>query len=245
MKKTMKSVLAILLALSCLSCTGPVVPPETEGDTEIGRETDPATDSETDPETETEPVEETDSGFMNGIGDITVDIKRDGPAEVDWSAKWIWDTDNKAPHNWLCMRKTVDLDSVPERAVARISIDSSYWLWINGTLVVYDGSLKRGPTAMDTYFDTIDIAPYLKTGENTIALLGWYFGNENDYYSYKSSGAAALLFQAQIGDLTLISDSSWKVQKHSAYLLSTPLQIRPYYACRHRQKNIRGIYFLK
>ncbi len=222
MKKTMKSVLAILLVLSCLSCTGPVVPPETEGDTEIGRETDPATDSETDPETETEPVEETDSDFLNGIGDITVDIKRDGPAEVDWSAKWIWDTDNKAPHNWLCMRKTVDLGSVPERAVTRISIDSRYWLWINGELVVYEGSAKRGPTAEDTYFDTIDIAPYLKKGENTIALLGWYFGNESDYYSHKSSGAAALLFQAQIGDLTLISDSSWKVQKHSAYLLSTP-----------------------
>ncbi len=212
MKKIMKSVLAILLALSCLACTGPVTLPETESDTEIDRETD----------SETEPVEETDPDFINGIGDITVDIKRDGPAEVDWSAKWIWDTDNKTPHNWLCMRKTVDIQSIPERAVTRISIDSHYWLWINGKLVVYEGSVKRGPTVNDTYFDTIDIAPYLEKGENTIALLGWYFGNESAYYSYKSSGAAALLFQAEIGDLTLISDGSWKVKKHSGYLLSTP-----------------------
>ena len=68
---------------------------------------------------------EADDGgnYVAGIGDAS-NIKRDGPADVEWSAKWIWSADNTSMHNWLCMRKTVDLEQVPTTAEARISIDS-------------------------------------------------------------------------------------------------------------------------
>ena len=158
--------------------------------------------------------------FIPGIGDTSLGIKRDGPADVDWQAKWIWDTDNTSMHNWVCFRKTVTLDAVPKTAVTRIAIDSRYWLWVNGEMVVYEGSVKRGPTAEDTYFDTVDIAPYLREGENTIAVLGWYFGNDSDYYSYKSSGQGGLLFRAELGDGLLVSDGTWKARRHGAYQLS-------------------------
>ena len=165
---------------------------------------------------------EADDGgnYVAGIGDAS-NIKRDGPADVEWSAKWIWSADNTSMHNWLCMRKTVDLEQVPSTAEARISIDSRYWLWVNGEMVVYEGSVKRGPNSEDSYFDTVDIAPYLQKGKNTIAILGWYFGNDSDYYSYNSSGAAGFLFEADLGGVKVISDNTWKVHKEDGYLLST------------------------
>ena len=150
-------------------------------------------------------TETVDTEYVPGIGDAS-NIKRDGAAEVDWSAKWIWSTDSTSMHNWLCMRKTVELEEVPETAEARISIDSRYWLWINGEMVVYEGGVKRGPNVEDSYFDTVDIAPYLQVGENTIAVLGWYFGNDSDYYSYNSSGKAGFVFEADLGEVKVISD---------------------------------------
>lgn len=147
-------------------------------------------------------------------------VKRDGPDERPWSAKWIWSGSNTAKHNWLCLRKTVELDSVPSSVIARISADSRYWLWINGELVVYEGSVKRGPNAKDCYFDEVELAPYLKKGTNTIAVLAWYFGNDSDYYSYNSSGKAGFIFEADIGNAKVISDKSWKVHKEDGYLIS-------------------------
>jgi len=67
---------------------------------------------------------------------------------------------------------------VPDEAIARIAADSKYWLWINDNLVVFEGGLKRGPNPEDTYYDEVDIAPYLKAGSNTIAALVWYFGKQ-------------------------------------------------------------------
>ena len=187
------------------------------------KSTDEIGDIETETKLETDiPLDSVPSRFIPGIGDMANGIKRDGPANVNWVGKWIWDTDNTTGHNWVCLRKTVTIDTVPEKVVTRIAIDSRYWLWINGKIAVYEGSLKRGPNENDTYFDTVDIAPYLQEGENTIAILGWYFGNDSDYYSYNSSGAGALLFQAELENITLISDASWKVRKHSGYLISTP-----------------------
>lgn len=118
-------------------------------------------------------------------------------------------------NQWICYRKTVNLSKAADSAVARISADSKYWLWINGELVVFEGQLKRGPTPEDTYYDTVDLKPYLVEGENTIAVLLWYFGK--DGFSHNSSGEAGLLFDADIDGVKLLSDGSWKVLRHPAY----------------------------
>lgn len=75
---------------------------------------------------------------------------------------------------WLSV-KTVHIDKVPQTLTARIAADSKYWLWINGRLVVFEGGLKRGPSPYDTYYDPVEIAPYLQNGENTIAVPGLAF----------------------------------------------------------------------
>ena len=91
--------------------------------------------------------------------------------KTDWSAKYIWDKENLTEENtWMCFNKSVKLDKIPEKLIAYISADSKYWLYINGETVVFEGNVKRGPSENDGYFDSVDIAPYLKKGENEIEL---------------------------------------------------------------------------
>ena len=138
--------------------------------------------------------------------------------KTDWTAKWIWDKDNLTEKNvWMCFKKSVTLESKPEELIAHISADSKYWLYINGETVVFEGSVKRGPTKNSGYYDSIDIAPYLKKGENSICALVWFWDNETSY-SYSGSGQGGFIFEAKNSDVTIISDKSWKVKRNSAFV---------------------------
>ena len=106
--------------------------------------------------------------------------------------KWIAPSDANHPNTWMTFRKDIILPKRPEKAVAQIAVDSKYWLWINGQLAVFEGGVKRGPTPKDTYYDEVDLAPFLQKGKNQIAILVWYFGKEG--FSHKSSGQAGLFW---------------------------------------------------
>lgn len=131
-------------------------------------------------------------------------------------SKWIGSEQcQSTPNTWLGFRKTVHLPGVPGEMIANIAVDSKYWLWINGKMVVFEGGLKRGPAPGATYYDQVDIAPYLEKGENTIALLVWHFGKNG--FSHVNSGTAALLFCAQGANLSIVSDKSWQCSVYRAY----------------------------
>lgn len=148
----------------------------------------------------------------------------------EWTAKWIQATSCKnAVNTWQVFRKQVILEDVPSSMVARIAADSKYWLWINGNQIVFEGGLKRGPNPEDTYYDEVDIAPYLNEGENTIGVLTCFFGK--DGFSHKNSGRAALLFDAP----GLVSDESWQAMVHPSYTFTSTAQ--PNY--RLAESNIR------
>ena len=137
--------------------------------------------------------------------------------KTDWTANWIWNKENLTEENvWMCFNKKVTLERKPEELIANISADSKYWLYINGETVVFEGNVKRGPDENSGYYDSVDIAPYLKEGENSICALVWFWG-DNKNYSYNSSGQGGFLFEAKNDDINIISDNSWKVKKHSAY----------------------------
>ncbi|MBP3559092.1 MAG: alpha-L-rhamnosidase N-terminal domain-containing protein [Clostridia bacterium] len=138
--------------------------------------------------------------------------------KTDWKAKWIWDKENLTEKNvWMCFNKKVKLDKIPEELVAHISADSKYWLYINGETVVYEGSVKRGTDKNSGYYDSIDIAPYLKKGENSICALVWFWDNETSY-SYSSSGQGGFIFEAIGEGVSIISDKSWKAKRNSAFV---------------------------
>jgi alpha-L-rhamnosidase len=139
--------------------------------------------------------------------------------KTNWAANWIGLPTESIPNTFYKYRTNFTLENVPSTVIANISADSKYWLYVNGELAVFEGQLKRGPTPNDTYYDEVDIAKYLKVGDNTICVLLWYWGK--DGFSHKSSGKAGLLFEASIGGVKLVSNASWKMQQHMAYQNST------------------------
>lgn len=137
------------------------------------------------------------------------------PLTEPLTGQWIWQAADGPANTWLAFRKKVTLASVPASVPALIAADSKYWLWINGKQVVFEGALKRGPNPSDSYVDEVELAPHLAAGDNTIALLVWYFGK--DGFSHTSSGKGGLFFEATAGDTTIVSDDSWRVQAHAGY----------------------------
>ena len=80
---------------------------------------------------------------------------------------------------------------------------------------MFEGSAKRGPNRDGTYYDEVNIAPYLVEGENSIAALTWYWGKSG--FSHRSSGKGGFFFSAQLDDIPLVSDATWKTIDHPAY----------------------------
>lgn len=130
--------------------------------------------------------------------------------------KWITDAKEAGePNRWLCFRKEFVCDARPREARLSVAVDSKYWLWVNGRLVVFEGALKRGPNPNDTYYDEVDLSAWLKKGKNTLAIQVWYWGKQG--FCHNSSGKAGLIATLSLGNRTITTDESWKVKLHPAY----------------------------
>lgn len=142
---------------------------------------------------------------------------------TDWTADWIW-TEGCSEDTYVVFRKTFTLAEAVSSATAFISAVDKYVLWVNGEMVVLDGSLKRGPTPYDSYYDTVELTN-LKQGENVIAIQVAFNGRsgdgsivpvtideEGDEYTQ-----AGLIFEMNAGGSLITSDGSWKAIRHSGY----------------------------
>ena len=130
-------------------------------------------------------------------------------------ANWITADDSTCNERnvWIEFSKDFELKKKVKKAEAKIAADSKYWLWINGEMAVFEGGLKRGPNRNDSYYDIIDLAPYLKKGKNDIRLLLWYFGKSG--FSHNSSGKSGIIFDAP--EIGLTSDRTWLSQRLDAF----------------------------
>ena len=128
------------------------------------------------------------------------------------AAQWVippaGERNHKSQSNeWFMFRSNFRNDEACS-GVLKIAADSKYWLYLNGELVVREGGLKRGPVPNGTYYDEVDVSGSLKSGENTIAVLLWYFGRNG--FSHRDSGVPGLLVDAEFPMV-------WKVKKHPAF----------------------------
>jgi len=83
-------------------------------------------------------------------------------------------------------RKNIQLATRPDSFIIHVSGDNLYNLFVNGKKVAY------GPAKSDLSnwnFETIDIAPFLITGNNVIASTVWNFAEFRSYaqISYKTA----------------------------------------------------------
>ena len=139
----------------------------------------------------------------------------------DWTANWIW-TKGCSDDSYVAFRKTVAVDA-EVTAMACISAVDKYVLFLNGEMVVLDGSLKRGPTPYDSYYDEIPLN--LQKGENTIAMLVAFNGRSGDGsivpFAQDDEGddynQAGMIFEMEVQGQRIVSDTSWKAARHTGY----------------------------
>ncbi|HSI72875.1 MAG TPA: family 78 glycoside hydrolase catalytic domain [Fimbriimonas sp.] len=95
-------------------------------------------------------------------------------ASLPWAAKWIGPAyDPRQDLGVFVFRRKLKLDAVPEQLLIRVSADNRYKLYVNQQLVEFGP--QRGD-ARHWFYEVVDLAPYLKKGENTVWALVWNFG---------------------------------------------------------------------
>jgi len=159
--------------------------------------------------------------------------------EIRWRGHWIWVPEEKPdmgsffpgaepsvskPESHGLFRKTFTLKRLPRRAPARITADSRYALYINGQ-EAYRGPIRSQPRRL--YYDLFDLAPYLRKGENVIAVYVKYYGTPKSYWMPAAANmtlgkTGIMVFEANLGkgpegDIWLVSDASWKAHKSDAW----------------------------
>lgn len=131
-----------------------------------------------------------------------------------WPASWISCPDvPQRDYGVYHFRKTFSLDQAPAKFIVHVTADNRYRLFINGTPV------SSGPARGDLYnwyFETVDIAPYLKKGNNTIAALVWNMGVHAPVAQVSNQTAFVLQGNSEAEKIINTGDG-WKVFKNSAY----------------------------
>lgn len=141
--------------------------------------------------------------------------------EKAWDARWIWSDDTSLNTNVL-FRKAFHLDSSAARAPTRICSDTAYLLYVNG-IKVLRGPLNRTPKGEPSnYYDHIDLAPFLKKGENLIAVRAYHFGHTVKWYV--TPEMPGFIFQMDLPGTMVTSDSSWSVQTAGAWDSDSPFR---------------------
>lgn len=93
-----------------------------------------------------------------------------GNVKEKTSSNWIWvrgwQPEHKETPALVLFRKVFDIQTEPAKVRIQISADSRYKLYVNGIFV------EAGPSKGDRqvwFYDTVDLSPYLKCGENVLA----------------------------------------------------------------------------
>ncbi|MCA6453379.1 MAG: alpha-L-rhamnosidase [Chitinophagaceae bacterium] len=131
-----------------------------------------------------------------------------------WPASWITCPGvAQRDYGVYHFRKTFSLAQKPARFVVHVSADNRYRLFVNGEAVC------SGPARGDLYnwyFETLDIAPYLREGSNTIAALVWNMG-EHAPVAQVSNQTAFVLQGNGRSEHVVNTNDSWKVFHDTAY----------------------------
>ena len=158
------------------------------------------------------------------------DVPRINPELLtkQWSARWIA-VPNASPFDYgvYHFRKTFELAVKPSSFVVHITADNRYQLFVNGQRVVW------GPARGDLNhwrFETLDLAPQLKTGKNVLAAVVWNYGQYAPE-SQTTDRAAFLLQGNNQAERIVDTNGQWKCMRNPAYrpLHYTHAQMRGYF----------------
>jgi hypothetical protein len=146
--------------------------------------------------------------------------------QKSWNAYWIAVPNQPAKdYGVYFFRKTFDWQSTSNSFVIHVSGDNRYKLFVNGKMV------SLGPARGDlSYwnFETLDIAPYLEKGKNTISSIVW---NDGEYRPEgQISHRTGFVLQGNSTKESIINtNSSWKSWASKAYRPITGVGYQTYY----------------
>ncbi|WP_430932592.1 hypothetical protein [Saccharicrinis sp. 156] len=144
----------------------------------------------------------------------------------EWQAQWITHPNITGDEVGVYLfKKVLSLEAVPQEYVINISADNRYVFYINGTVVA------RGPARSDLnrwQFATLDIAPYLKEGENHIAAKVWNMADLKP--TAQMSYITGLIIQGNTSkEKEINTDKSWRVVIDEAYSFYMIKHLRRFY----------------
>lgn len=131
-----------------------------------------------------------------------------------WTAYWITDpAAAQREYGIYHFRKSFSLSAVPSSFIIHVSADNRYRLFVNGKAIC------SGPARGDLfnwYYETVDLAPYLKSGTNTIAAQVWNMGILAPVAQV--SNQTAFIIQGNTEAEKIVNtDSTWKAIQNIAY----------------------------
>lgn len=156
-----------------------------------------------------------------------------------WQGQWIWaERTGHAPgadpfhialdpdyyDRRVLFRRTFELAEIPATAPFRITADSRYVLYVNGT-EISRGALRHGPRQLR--YDHGDIAAHLRIGRNVIAVQARFFGRPNAWWVPApltlTLGGGSLVAEFDIAGEWIVTDESWRCHEPTAWTPSLPI----------------------
>lgn len=134
--------------------------------------------------------------------------------QAPWNSQWIsFPGDNGLSYGVYYFRKSIDLNAKPSSFIVHVSADNRYKLYVNGKLI------SLGPARCDTYYwnyETVDLAPYMSAGKNTVAALVW---NEGIYApAAQISVRTGFILQGESAPEEILnSNISWKCYRDTGH----------------------------
>lgn len=161
-----------------------------------------------------------------------------------WNAFWIkpGTGGDAAAFGVHQFRKSFTLESLPQAFMVHVSADQRYELYVNGKRA------SVGPARRDLFhwkYETVDLAPLLKTGKNVLAARIWNFGKYTAQ-GEMSGGNAVFILQGNGPTEELANtNETWKWQENKAYSpIDISWDIMPFYYVVGPGEQVDGSRFL-
>ncbi len=134
---------------------------------------------------------------------------------MNWQGHWIWTSAELAERNtFVRFRRCFDYNG--GGASLNITADSRYVVYVNGEYLG-QGPVRAWPGHWR--YDTYDLQPHLKLGENTVAILVNHYGESNFQYIQAPQG---LLAQIEVEDGIISTDDSWLASPDASFVSVAP-----------------------